>query len=133
MKKLLLTSLLLSLSITGCSCSRHGSGDNKDPWDDDDEPEIVPGMPVTVRFYTDYNHTESADILLEYVSANGELLTQKPANPTTSYYEEFTVFKGWSEKPIIDDDKDLWDFSTDVVASHTGVLRIFGIWVATGE
>lgn len=121
--KLFLAFLFLSsLTLTGCGC--HGGSD---------EPP-VPDFDVTVNFYVDYNHQSSAeDIYFTCSVKNGEVITEKPTDPTESNYPEFPTFKGWSDKEIIDNYDDLWDFANDRVSSNYQTMRIYGIWMASGE
>ena len=88
---------------------------------------------MTVTFYADYNQKIIKNIYYECTVQNGELINDKPNKPTEAPFPEFPNFKGWSSKEIIDDDKDLWDFSTDKVISKTSSFELFGIWVAEGE
>ena len=63
---------------------------------------------------------------------NGSKL-EAPATPTKAPMPEFPVFLGWSYKEIINDKKDLWDFSKDTVQTDETSFNLFGIWVAQGE
>jgi len=99
-----------------------------------DPPIIDPDLVVTVRFYIDYNHQSTTDdIYYSCQVENGSLITDKPADPQTPNYPEFPNFKGWSEKEIIDNYDDLWNFDTDLMNSTMLVFRIYGIWMAPGE
>ena len=125
MKKLNFLSLLLAMSFSFLM----GSCKNKS-----DSPIIEPDLVVTVRFYIDYNHQSTAeDIYYSCQVKNGSLITDKPTDPQNSNYSEFPNFKGWSEKEIIDNYDDLWNFDTDLMNSTMQVFRIYGIWMAPGE
>lgn len=121
MKKLFIPFLFaLSFSLGAC-------GVNPDP------SPIDPTQEITVNYYLDYNQIVSKNIYLSVTVKNGSKLT-KPADPTTPIFPEFPVFKGWSSKEIIDDAKDLWDFSKNTVRVTDGTtFNLFGIWVSTGE
>ena len=125
MKKYQIIPIMLLLSSFLFSCSCHN---NSEP-----NP-IDPDLIVIVRFYIDYNHQNTTeDIYYSCQVQNGFLITAKPADPPQSYYPEFPNFKGWSEKEIIDNYNDLWNFDSDVMASTMQVLRMYGIWMAPGE
>ena len=147
MKKLLCTLLCLTSMLFVSSCKKNKPTSESETGSESGQVEsseiesesseeslsIIDGLPVTVYFFHDYNHANTKDALLTVQSKNGELIGEHPADLTESYYEEFPVFKGWSQKEIIDSEDDLWDFEHDIVQSYTSVLRIYGIWVAEGE
>ena len=118
----LLLSLLSLTLLVGCNKSGKSS----------EEPLPFEGE-VTITFYADYNQKIVKNVYYECTVQNGELITDKPNKPSEAPFPEFPNFKGWSSKEIIDDDKDLWDFSTDKVISKTASFELFGIWVAEGE
>ena len=88
---------------------------------------------VTVEFYADYNQVLAGNVYFTTQVDNGSLITEKPANPTESNYPEFPVFKGWSNKEIIDNLDELWNFELDIVVCNSGTFKLYGIWVAQGE
>ena len=148
MKKLLCTLLCLTSMLFVASCKKNKPTSESEPdsrtsrqvessevesESSEESQTIIDGLPVTVYFFHDYNHSTTKEALLIVQSKNGELIAEHPADLTESYYEEFPVFKGWSQKELIDSEDDLWDFEHDVVQSYTSVLRIYGIWVAEGE
>ena len=143
MKKLSLLLLLTSMFLVGCTGNSSGNNSGNNGGDTpvnpsggdggDDTPVVDPTVTITVNFYQDYNQVAAKNVYMSMGVANGSKLT-KPADPTTSNYPEFPVFKGWSKKEVIDDVKDLWNFDTDVVAVTSGkTLNLYGIWVAKGE
>ena len=127
MKKLLFLLPLLSISLLiGCTPSG-GQSSGKTSSESYFEGEI------TVNFYVDYNQKIVGNVYYSTTMENGNLITDKPEDPTEPLYPEFPVFKGWSYKEIIGSDEDLWDFSTNVVKSKNNTFDLFGIWVAEGE
>ena len=127
-KKILLTlstALISVLALTACVKKNNDGGDDGD----DDEPTCL------VKFYTSYNAYDEDQKLTPYHQVEvkrGKKITDVPADPV-SEYPEFPVFKGWSEKEIIDNLDDLWDFDSDVVNTTKSTFNLFGIWVAEGE
>ena len=121
MKKLFLTLFLLASSgICLAGCNRSGGGG------DGDEDLI------TVKFYLDYNQVAAGEIYDTQYVKNGSKV-KEPTKPTESPFPEFPVFLGWSKKEVIDDKKDLWNFSKDKVKTDIDEFPIYGIWVAEGE
>ena len=122
MKKLFIPFLFaLTFALGACG------GVNPDP------TPIDPTQEITVNYYLDYNQIVGKNVYQTVTVKNGSKLT-KPLDPTTPVYPEFPVFKGWSSKEIIDDTKDLWDFSKDTVRVTSGsTFSLFGIWVSAGE
>lgn len=115
-KKILLSLLLVAPIMSGCSCGFHPSPDPVDP-------EKI----VDVVYYPDFNHAEKEDILLTTKVKNNNLITEKPANPTTPLYPEYPNFLGWSHKPVIDSLDDLWDFSKPLQSKYD-TFEMYGIW-----
>lgn len=85
---------------------------------------------IKVYFFTSYDYfdKETAHAVQEVVY--GGKLT-KPTNPTCPD-EAYPTFLGWSERPVVDQDRFIIDFSTYTVTKDTTVkeLYIYGIWVA---
>ena len=121
MKRKLLLGLLpalLAMSVTGCSGG------------DDDTGEKLPEN-VVVTFYIDFTQQDGEEYYAVQTIKQGEKVVA-PETPTQSQFKEFPVFLGWSEKEIIDNKQDLWNFD-NTITSKTGTFSIYGIWVAKGE
>ena len=137
MKRLLVLFAALSLIMaSGCSCKKKNSS-NSDSGSISESTSVSesinPDVMITVNFYLDFNQVEAKEIYYTTQVNNGSKL-QEPTKPTTYLYPDFPVFKGWSQKEIIDDVKDLWNFDTDTVRVTRGTsLNLYGIWVAEGE
>ena len=113
--KLLLTFIPL-FALTACGINKN-SGNNSGKDDEqqqeggdqggeqggEETPEmpIIDGALVTVNFYPDFNHNSKDDILMTIQSANGQLISQHPADLTTPNFSEFPTFVGWSDKPVV--------------------------------
>ena len=121
MRKFLMLVALSSLMMVGCH------NDNKDFGKKGD---------ITVKFYLDFNALAMDEVYEEYLVYNNSKL-KEPTKPTAEQapLPEFPVFKGWSTKEIIDDDSDLWNFTTDKVNVDNGVteFRLYGFWASQGE
>ena len=133
MKSKIIIGLLASTLIltTGCfKRNRNSSGGGGSGGGDTSEYDGKIG----VSFYLDYNQITAGVVYETYRIENHKKLT-KPADPTEAPLPEFPVFKGWSQKEIIDNDDDLWDFDKDVMDVPEGyrTFNMFGIWVAEGE
>ena len=89
---------------------------------------------VTINFYLDFNQLNENNVYQTYSVKNGSKLTE-PKKPTVDQapMPEFTVFLGWSYKEIIEDKRDLWDFSKNKIDTIEPSFNLFGIWVAEGE
>ena len=129
MKKLVLPLLVLTtLALGGCKLFPSRSSGGGDSGEDDDR--------ITVKFYLDYNQLAVDNIYYQYKVENHKKLNA-PDVPSKDQapLPEFPVFKGWSTKQLIDDEKDLWDFSKDVMEVQDGVdqFRLYGFWAAEGE
>ena len=123
----LLSFILSAMVLTGCGCSSDNGGGG------DDDPQPYEGK-VTVKFYIDFNQASTTEVYSTAEVDNGSLVAE-PTKPTTAQapLPEFPVFLGWSKKEIVDDKKDLWNFSTDKIEAEGDTFAIFGIWVAEGE
>ena len=121
MKKLYFALSLLFAATTALTGCRKSSGGG----DDEDET-------ITVNFYHDYNQVAAGEIYDTQYVKNGSKV-KEPTKPTESPFPEFPVFLGWSKKEVIDDKKDLWNFSKDKVKTDIDEFPIYGIWVAEGE
>jgi len=132
MKKLHVISLFLmasALIVTGCNKNSGGgsggSGGGGSGGQTDDGK-------IQINFYIDYNQWSAKETYYTTRVKNGSKL-EAPATPTKAPMPEFPVFLGWSKKEVIDDKKDLWNFSTDTVQTEEPIYNLFGIWVAEGE
>ena len=136
MKRLLVLLAAVSMIMfSGCGCKKKPSTSDSDTLSESisDSESINPDVVITVNFYLDFNQVEAKEIYYTTQVNNGSKL-QEPTKPTTPLYPDFPVFKGWSQKEIIDDVKDLWNFETDTVkVVHGTSLNLYGIWVAEGE
>lgn len=101
-----------------------GGGGGGDP--------VTPTGQIAVNFYLDFNKVNEKEVYYTVNVKKGDKLTA-PTTPTQAPLPEFPVFLGWSKKEIVDDKKDLWNFSTDTVDTNESVFNIYGIWVAEGE
>ena len=126
---LLTASLLLISACTGKG--GQGGGDNPGGGGGDTPVTPVDDDAITVKFYLDYNQVSIDNVYATYQVKNNSLL-EEPTRPTSSDapLPEYPVFKGWSEKQIIDSDNDLWNFATDQVNLPSGykTLRLYGFW-----
>ena len=122
MKKFLLLFALSSLMMVGCNNNKNENyGKEGD---------------ISVKFYLDFNALATNEIYEEVLVFNNSKL-KEPKRPTAEQapLPEFPVFKGWSTKEVIDDDKDLWNFTTDTVNVDSGTteFRLYGFWASEGE
>ena len=122
--------LLLSASLlVGCGGKKEEKLPGPDDVDDKENGEI------TVNFYADYNQKIAKNIYSTQKWDFGDKVV-KIAGPSTPNDPAFPNFIGWSLKEVIDDKKDLYDFSkplTEDIVDHTNTLELFGIWFAEGE
>ena len=130
MKKIWIFSALLllaPLSLAGCkrSSSNDGPETPSGSGEEDDDS-------VTVNFYLDYNKINLNEVYHSQTVKRGKTVSEPP-KPSEAPSPEFPVFLGWSAKEIIDDKKDLWNFSKDKITTEYDEFEIFGIWVAEGE
>ncbi len=133
----------LALLITGCDGSSSSidseSSSNTSSWTSDSSTEGL----CLIRFYKSFS---SGNIEIGYDEDNVDdpyhtkeayywyysepnVLLEEPTTPTTSDDPAFPLFLGWSEKPIINSESDLIDFTTDKVPSRE-VYTLYGIWVS---
>lgn len=134
----------LALIISGCgggssSSSTSESSSNTSSWTSDSSTEGL----CLVRFYKNFS---VGNIEIDYDEDNAEdpyhtkeayywyysepnVLLEEPTTPTASDDPAFPLFLGWSEKPIINNESDLIDFTTDKVPSRE-VYTLYGIWVS---
>ena len=136
MKRVLFSLLVLSsIALTGCiePSGTSDSNQSSQTTSQTSSSTSIVERKVTVNFYLDYNQVLAGNVYFTTQVDNGSLITEKPANPTESNYPEFPVFKGWSNKEIIDNLDDLWNFDVDIVIGNSGTFNLFGIWVAQGE
>ena len=128
----LIASLLAMLMVSGCSCSVSPVSPSGEDTSSESTPKTssIEEHQITVKFYVDFNAFEAdkKDVYQTQVVNLNDKLT-KPTNPT-SRFPEFKTFVGWSTKPIVDEDKDLWNFDTDKVYTADDALIMFGIWDA---
>ena len=135
MKRLLVFLAALSIvMVSGCKKNKQPTSDSEPISESTSSEETsIPDVMITVKFYLDYNQVEAKEVYHTVEVKNGSKL-EEPTRPTPPLFPEFPVFKGWSQKEIIDDVKDLWNFDTDVVKVTLGTsLNLYGIWVAQGE
>ena len=127
MKKFVMLLALTSLMVVGCKGNKSSNTDTSNIGDEGD---------ITVKFYLDFNQLAVDNVYEEYLVYNNSKL-KEPTRPTSEQapLPEFPVFKGWSTKQIIDDDKDLWDFSKDVINVDDTVteFKLYGFWASQGE
>ena len=129
MKKIMKVFTLLGLFICLGACQK--GGENNSSSSQEHSLPIVEGE-ITVNFYVDFTRVNDDDIYYSYTVENGSLLTPPKETPK-AIYPEFPVFKGWSNKEVIDDLSDIWDFSKDKIQSTSKTFKMFGIWMAEGE
>lgn len=138
--------LALSILLVGCgdthndsSSSESGGGENSSSIDSSSSLEAT----VLVRFFKSYSY---GDIEIGYDENNGDdpyhledaydyyyavpgSLFVEPETPTTPDDPAFPYFIGWSEKPIVDSESDLIDFTSDTVPNRE-LYTLYGIWVS---
>ena len=127
----LIASLLALMMVSGCSCSVTPGPNPSDSQDESSQKtSSIEAHEIVVKYYVDFNAFEGnkRDVYHTQTVQLNDKLT-KPANPTSTF-PEFKTFVGWSTKPVIDEDKDLWNFDTDVVYTADDTLIMFGIWDA---
>lgn len=133
----------LALLISGCGGSSSSidseSSSNTSSWTSDSSTEGL----CLVRFYKSFS---SGNIEVGYDEDNADdpyhtkeayywyysepnVLLEEPTTPTESDDPAFPLFLGWSEKPIINSESDLIDFTVDEVPSRE-VYTLYGIWVS---
>lgn len=129
----LLPVLLLGLTACGGG-SKSSSGEGSS-----DRPET---KDATILFFLDYNHADAenpyfqADWYFGVPLNRDELLDEggnKLVDPTDddASYTEFGHFLGWSIHPVVDDEKDLWNWESDVKEKDERgkYLQLYGVWV----
>ena len=138
MKKVLFPLFILtSLALVGCTENNGGSSSNQggESGNTSSSTPIDDGK-ITVYFYLDYNQVTIENVYHSYRIENNSLL-QEPPTPETkdAPLPQFSVFKGWSVKQIIDNEDDLWDFSSDIMSlgQYINAFRLYGQWAAQGE
>ena len=134
----LLPVLLLGLSACGGGGSDSSGGEGSSA--------IPTTKDAVVIFYLDCNHADEENPYFQadwyfgvpidreqLVDADGNKLVD-PKDSEASY-PEFGHFLGWSMHPVIDDEKDLWDFSKDVKEKDDRgkYLQLYGIWVEASK
>lgn len=128
MKKFLVLIALTSMMLAGCTNEKEN-----DPTKDSNYGKEGD---ITVKFYLDYNQLAVDEVYEQYLINNHSKL-KAPTTPTAEQapLPEFPAFKGWSTKQIVDDDADLWNFSTDTVDVDDTVVefRLYGFWASQGE
>lgn len=122
--------LLAPLFLASCGGRSSSGGGSSTPTQD---PTFDPSddTQIQVKFYLDYNKINLDEIYATKVIKRGSKVSE-PTKPTEAPSSDFPVFLGWSAKEIIDDKKDLWNFSTKITTDEN-VFNLFGIWVAEGE
>ena len=113
-------------ACSGCSSDSENESESVDPGD-------IPEGYIRVFFYVDFNQPNTGECL-EHQDVLPDSLITAPVTPY-AVSEDFPVFLGWSAKEVINDKKDLWNFSSDKVNTENGenTFSIYGIWVAEGE
>ncbi len=84
---------------------------------------------ITIYYYASIYESYAGETYYSGKGKTNELITDKPADPV-SKYEEFNTFIGWSTKPLIVTEDDLWDFENDLIPPniYPPVLTLYGIW-----
>lgn len=85
---------------------------------------------LTVYFFVSYDHFDKTQAYNVQKVDWGSKLT-KPQDPSC-LDESYPTFLGWSEHPVVDNERFIIDFNTYTVTKDTKVreLCIYGIWVA---
>ena len=129
---LLATTLLLA-GCTGNSTNNGGNGSGSNSQTSESGGSSSSGSTqrdyADVYFYIDYNNVDQANPYLKVQVKWGSKIT-KPADPTTAPDPAYPTFLGWSERPVVDDTKYLYDFET-TIKNKTYDFVLYGIWVAT--
>lgn len=131
MKKLLKLSLLTILTFALASCNGGDSNGSSNylysseeySWPDDEK--------VTIIYYKDYLSIDKS--YYEGLEIPGTAIQDIPANPTEPTDPYFDTFVGWSKRAIIDDLKDLYDFSTIIPTSQSTAIVLYGIWLSSTD
>ena len=138
MKKKLLTLLpVLLLGLSACGGNKSSSGGGGEG-----SSERPTTKDAVVLFYLDYNHADEENPYFKAAWYFGvpldrdQLLDEggnKLVDPTDdkASYTEFGKFLGWSLHPIVDDEKDLWNWETDTKErdDRGKYLQLYGVWV----
>ena len=136
MKKRIILALLASSLIftTGCFRRNNSSGGGGGNSGQGGSNASIDDGKIQINFYADYNKIATKEVYYSVRVENDSKLT-KPTDPTEPPLPEFPVFKGWSEKQLIDDESELWDFDNDIVHLDAGytTFNLFGFWAAEGE
>lgn len=85
---------------------------------------------LVVYFFVNYDQFDKTEAYDVQKVDWGSKLT-KPQNPTCPD-EAYPTFLGWSEHPVVDDDRFIIDFDSYTVTKDTKIreLCIYGIWVS---
>lgn len=81
-----------------------------------------------VYFYIDYNNVDKSNPYLHLQVKWNSPIT-KPSDPTTAPDPAYPTFLGWSERPVVDDLKYLYNFDTPM-KNKTVDFVLYGIWVS---
>ena len=130
---------LLPVLLLGLTACGGGNSSSSGGGDSGNTPTTKDAM---ITFYLDCNHADEDNPYFEapwYFGVPIDLNQledengNKLVNPKDSEasYKEFGHFLGWSLHPVIDDEKDLWNFETDVKEKDERgkYLQLYGIWV----
>lgn len=131
MKKLLKLSLLTILTFALASCNGGDSNGSSNDLYSSEEYSWPDDEKVTIIYYKDYLSIDKP--YYEGLEIPGTAIQDIPANPTEPTDPYFDTFVGWSKRAIIDDLKDLYDFSTIIPTSQSTAIVLYGIWLSSTD
>ena len=122
---------ILLLGLTACG-GGGGGGNSSGGGTSGDTPTT---KDVTVLAYIDYNHADedhpyhSAEWYFSTPFTQEDIGLVDPKNDEANY-PEFAKFIGWSLHPVIDDEKDLFEFGKEVKEKDgtPPFIVLYGIW-----
>lgn len=120
MKKFLFLLVPMLLTLGACTPATSSSSSEDDPYRIDQ---------VTVYFFESAVKFDTKNPFYSYTVDLGGKLTAPETNPVSSD-PAFNTFLGWSNKPIIMNNDDLWDFENDKIPSYIPNLEfyVYGQW-----
>lgn len=120
MKKSLFLLIPTLLVLGACTPVTSSSSSEDDPFAVDK---------VTVYFFESATKFDTKNPYYSYEVELGAKLTAPEVDPTSTD-PAFNTFLGWSNKPIIMSEEDLWDFENDKIPNYIPNLKyyVYGQW-----